>query len=587
MPGRARRLRLPPELARDAHSAAHGAGLARRRVRGLPAARLLGQHAVALRARAGDRPRRRRRDRRRRGGRAPHRGGDGAARRDLQGDVRGAGPGRRHRAHPGRGLHPGRLHGRRSPGRLYQQFALTIAVSVLISAFNALTLSPALARAAPPPAQAVDAGRSARLGGGFNRWFGRATDGYVVVNRTPRPQARHPARPARRRRRRRRSCSGGKLPSGFVPDEDQGYAIIGVQLPDGASLQRTRAVYEKVDAILAKQPGIRTYNGVAGFSFFTRTAASYTGTGFVGFKPWDERKAPELTVDRHRRRASTARSRRSPRRASSPSAPPAIPGISAAGGFSMMLQDRSGGSYEFLAQNVGRFVAEARKRPELAGVRPNFSPGGAAALRRRRQGEGAQGRASPIAEIYNALQTFLGGSYVNDFTPLRPAVERLPAGRAELPDASRRHRPVLRAERDAARWCRSRRSCNMRTTSGPEYTVRFNLYRSVEILGAQAPGYSSGQALDALEDVAAEDAAARDGLRVERALLPGEGRVGRLRARARAVARLRVPHPRRALRELVAAVQRAPQHAGRGARRVPRAAGRATSTTTSTRRSGW
>jgi HAE1 family hydrophobic/amphiphilic exporter-1 len=386
-------------------------------------------------------------------------------------------------------------------GRLYQQFALTIAISVLISAFNALTLSPALAALLLKPrgeGEGKGKGVFARLGGGFNRWFGKATDGYVVVSRILVRKVAIPlvllAGVA--------GISillGRKLPTGFVPDEDQGYAIIGVQLPDGASLQRTRAVYEKIDAILAKQPGLQTYNGVAGFSFFTRTAASYTGTGFVQFLPWDERKTPDLTSNGIVKSLNVAFSRIPEARVFAVG-PPAIPGISATGGFSMMLQDRSGGTYDFLAQNVGKFMAEARKRPELSNVRPNFSPG-VPQLFADVDKDKALKEGVAISEIYNALQTFLGGSYINDFSRF-----------------GRQWRVFLQAEPDYRKsaddigqfYVRNGRGdmvplssfVRVRTTSGPEYTVRFNLYRSVEILGSQAEGYSSGQALDALEDVA-------------------------------------------------------------------------------------
>jgi HAE1 family hydrophobic/amphiphilic exporter-1 len=386
-------------------------------------------------------------------------------------------------------------------GRLYQQFALTIAVSVLISAFNALTLSPALAALLLKPrgeGEGKGKGVFARLGGGFNRWFGKATDGYIVVSRILVRKVAIPlvllAGVA--------GISillGRKLPTGFVPDEDQGYAIVGVQLPDGASLQRTRAVYEKIDAILAKQPGLQTYNGVAGFSFFTRTAASYTGTGFVQFLPWDERKTPDLTSSGIVKSLNAAFSRIPEGRVFAVG-PPAIPGISATGGFSMMLQDRSGGTYDFLAQNVGKFMAEARKRPELSNVRPNFSPG-VPQLFADVDKDKALKEGVAISEIYNALQTFLGGSYINDFSRF-----------------GRQWRVFLQAEPDYRKsaddigqfYVRNGRGdmvplssfVRVRTTSGPEYTVRFNLYRSVEILGSQAEGYSSGQALDALEDVA-------------------------------------------------------------------------------------
>ncbi|MBV9947540.1 MAG: efflux RND transporter permease subunit, partial [Myxococcales bacterium] len=215
-------------------------------------------------------------------------------------------------------------------GRLYQQFALTIAVSVLISAFNALTLSPALSalllRARRPPR-----GPLGRLGALFNRGFGRTTDGYVSVSRQ---LIRKLAIPLVLLAGITAISIGvgRKLPSGFVPDEDNGYAIIGVQLPDGASLQRTKEVFAKVDDIIARQPGIAASTSISGFSFFTRTAASYTGTNFIAFTPWEERRSADLSPQSIIRKLNAAF-------AGIPEArvfavgPPAIPGISATGGF--------------------------------------------------------------------------------------------------------------------------------------------------------------------------------------------------------------------------------------------------------------
>jgi HAE1 family hydrophobic/amphiphilic exporter-1 len=382
-------------------------------------------------------------------------------------------------------------------GRLYQQFALTIAISVLISAFNALTLSPALSAKLLRP-RGEPRGVFGRLGAGFNRGFGRATHAYVGINRHLIRKLAIPllvlagvtvASVA----------MGRTLPSGFVPDEDQGYALIGVQLPDGASMQRTRAVYDQMSAILAKQPGIRTYNGIAGFSFFTRTAASYMGTAFVGLKPWSERKTEALSATGIVQQLNAAFSHIPEARIFAIS-PPAIPGISSAGGFSMMLQDKSGGSYGFLAKNVLAFLAEAKKHRELDNLRPIFSPA-VPQLFAKVDKDKAMKQGVAVSEIYSTLQTFLGGTYVNDFSRFgrqwRVFLQAEPQYRTGAGDIAKFY-----VRNDKGEMTPLSSFVHVEPTSGPEYTVRFNLYRAVEIQGSPAAGYSSGQALDALEAAA-------------------------------------------------------------------------------------
>jgi HAE1 family hydrophobic/amphiphilic exporter-1 len=384
-------------------------------------------------------------------------------------------------------------------GRLYQQFALTIAVSVLLSAFNALTLSPALAAMLLRP-RGQPRGVLGRLGRGFNRLFGRATHGYVSVN-------------ARLVRKLIIPLAlllvvagisvaiGRKLPSGFLPDEDNGYAVAAIQLPDASSLQRTRAVFKKVEAILGRTEGVFGYNTIAGYSFLTRTTAAYQGTAFIALKPWDDRKRPDLTVQAIVGKLN-AEFARIPEARVFAVLPPAIPGISAAGGFSMFLQDRSGGSVQFLAENVKRFVAAARKRPELQNVVPNFSPA-VPQIFAEVDKEKALKQGVPIAEVYAALQAYMGGLYVNDFTRFSRQWRVFLQSGAE-------HRRTPEDLQDF--YVRNARGqmvplsafVTTRNTFGPEYTVRFNLYRSAEIIGSAAPGYSSGQALTALEAVAAE-----------------------------------------------------------------------------------
>jgi multidrug efflux pump len=382
-------------------------------------------------------------------------------------------------------------------GRLYQQFALTIAVSVLISAFNALTLSPALSALLLRP-RGDRKGPFGRLGALFDRGFGRVTTGYVGLSRA---LARKVAIPLVLLAgvTALSALVGSRLPSGFVPEEDQGYAIIGVQLPDAASLQRTRAVFAKVEDILGQTEGIRTYNTIAGFSFFTRTAAGYVGTGFIGLKPWKDRASPDLHASAIVR-GLNAQFARIPEARVFAVMPPAIPGISASGGFSMMLQDRSGSNVEMLAQNVQRFVAEARKRPELQNVNPNFSPA-VPQIFASVDKEKALKQGVPIGEVYGALQAFLGGAYVNDFTRFgrqwKVFVQAAPQFRNGPEDIKAFY--VRNAKGEMVPLSSF---VETRTAVGPEYTVRFNLYRSAEIIGSAAPGYSSGQALAALEEVA-------------------------------------------------------------------------------------
>jgi multidrug efflux pump len=243
-------------------------------------------------------------------------------------------------------------------GRLNQQFAITIAVSVVISAFNALTLSPALAAMLLRP-RSTHRGWLARLFGRFNALLERTTSGYTCVSRA---LIRKPvigiavlllfATAA--------GLVGRRLPTSFLPEEDYGYCFINIQLPPAASIQRTDEVARKVDALLAKTEGIQTFNTIVGFSLITRVNASNNAFYFVQFKPWEERRSPALQaraiVDKLNARFRTEISEG----VAVAIMPPAIPGLGTQGGFTMWLQDRSGGSIDFLNENVQKFLAAAR-----------------------------------------------------------------------------------------------------------------------------------------------------------------------------------------------------------------------------------
>jgi HAE1 family hydrophobic/amphiphilic exporter-1 len=383
-------------------------------------------------------------------------------------------------------------------GRLNKQFALTIAVSVVISAFNALTLSPALSALVLRPRQA-GRGLLARFFAGFNRWFAKATNGYVSVSHTL----------------IRKSvvavailagfalldgALGRGLRSSFVPEEDYGFFFVNVQLPPAASLERTDEVCRKVERVLAETSGVDSSATVAGFSLLTRVSATNTAFYFVALKPWDDRRAGALhargIVDRLNRRLAAA----VPEAVTFGFMPPSIPGLGNSGGFSLWLQDRSGGSVELLDQNLQAFLAAARKRPELAGVTSLFSATVPQVYANVDQ-EKTLKQGVAVGDVYQTLQTFLGGLYVNQFNRFgrqwRVFLQAEGAARTRPEDISRFY--VRNNDQNMVPL-----SALMTTSriGGPEFTNRFNLYRAAQVIGGAAPGYSSGQALDALEEVA-------------------------------------------------------------------------------------
>ena len=252
-------------------------------------------------------------------------------------------------------------------GRLNKQFAVTIAVSVLISAFNALSLSPALSALILKPREQM-AGRLGRFFRGFNIVFARATRGYVNLSHTPDPQGRAgPGGPGGRSSWWTGPWAAA-CPPASCPPRTMGYFFLNVQLPPAASLQRTDEVGRKVEDILLKTEGVRYVTNVEGFSLLSRVSASYNGFAFVALKPWDERKKAGLEAAQIMRRLNARFAREIPDANVFGFLPPAIPGLGSSSGFSLWLQDRSGGEPEYLAQNLQAFLAAARKRPELAGV---------------------------------------------------------------------------------------------------------------------------------------------------------------------------------------------------------------------------
>ncbi len=385
-------------------------------------------------------------------------------------------------------------------GLLNQQFAITIAISVLISAFNALTLSPALAAMWLRPKK-ESKGPVGKFFAWFNRAFGKMTGGYVSWSHFL---------------IRRWAIAllllvgisvlalamGKRLASGFIPEEDQGYAFLQFQLPDAASLQRTDAVLRKMDDILAHTHGIQGYDAIAGFSLLSNTSASYTGFYFLQFDPWEERISPELSAKGLMQTLNKKMREEIPEAIGFAFGPPAIPGLGTAGGFTFMLQDRSAGTVQQLSDALDKLNQVARKRPEIGSLLTTFRPSVPQLFvdvdQDRVLKQGLQ-----FADVYQTLQAFLGGAYVNQFNRF---------GRQWKVYLQAEPEYRVSADKINSFYVRNSKGdmtplsalVNVKRVSGPEYTNRFNLFRSIQINGSPAPGYSSGQAMAAMEQVAAE-----------------------------------------------------------------------------------
>jgi hydrophobic/amphiphilic exporter-1 (mainly G- bacteria), HAE1 family len=384
-------------------------------------------------------------------------------------------------------------------GRLYQQFAVTIAISVLFSAFNALTLSPALSALLLRPKK-ESRGPLRAFFNWFNRIFGRATDGYVNTSSLL---------------IRKSAFSmiflvliaaialliGGKVPSSFLPQEDQGYLYAGIQLPDAASLQRTAEASQKVEAILAQTPGVSGYTTVNGFSLLSGVSDTYSAFFFITLKPWSERKSPELHADALLKRINGSLSAVRDGIAFA-FAPPAIPGIGASGGFTFILEDRAGRDLTFLSQNVQKFLEAARKRPELAGLNTTSLPSVPQIFVDVDRAQVLQQNVQ-LADVHLTMQVFMGGVLVNYFNQFgRQWQVRLQAegeyrtreedlGQFYVTNATGGRVPLSTITR-------------AKSLAGPEFTMRYNQYRAAQINGNAAPGFSSNQATRALEEVFAQ-----------------------------------------------------------------------------------
>jgi hydrophobe/amphiphile efflux-1 (HAE1) family protein len=383
-------------------------------------------------------------------------------------------------------------------GQIYKQFALTIAVSVLISAFSALSLSPALASILLRPHK-KSRGLMTRAFGYFNRAFDWTNKRYMsTVGFLMRRSAF--AIIALLAFTFAAGSLFRSLPAGFLPNEDQGAFFVSVRLPDGASTQRTDAAVRKLEKIMSEMPAVADYFVLGGLDIATGTSNSNVATVIATLKPWDERTSEESQLQALLGHAQ-AQFATVPEAFSFAFGLPPILGLSPTGGFQFMLEDRAGGDIAGLARTADAVVAAARQRPELANVISTFRPSVptyAVAM----NNDKLQTLGVPLSDAYNALQTFLGGLYVNDFNLFgrvwQVLVQAEPSFRDQPSDVQR-----FFVRNSAGEMVPLSTLASVKPSTGPDVIYRYNRFRAIQILGAPAPGYSSGEATQAMQEVAA------------------------------------------------------------------------------------
>ena len=382
-------------------------------------------------------------------------------------------------------------------GLLYQQFAITIVVSVLVSSVNALTLSPALCSillTKPKPYK----GPLGWFFKKFNNGMDKTTDSYMSLTNVI----------ARKLKRSvifiviltvGAAFFGKLVPGGFIPEEDMGYFFVNYQLPDAASLQRSDAVAKKIEEIMLRHPEIEFVTNATGYSLLSGAMASNTGFAFASLKNWADRDKTakemieiinkELFLEINEAQAFAF-------------GPPAIPGLGNGSGFSIMIQDRAGKTPQYLSENLIKFIQAAQARPEIARAFSTFQ----ANVPQRKMDinkEKALKMGVNLNDLYSTVGAFMGGAYVNDFTRFgrlyKTYLQAEPQYRSKESDINNFFIKNNRGDMVPLATL-----VTIKSITGPEYTTRFNLYRSAEVTGTPAPGYTSTQAMDALEEVAAE-----------------------------------------------------------------------------------
>jgi HAE1 family hydrophobic/amphiphilic exporter-1 len=384
-------------------------------------------------------------------------------------------------------------------GRLYQQFAVTIAVSVIISAFNALTLSPALSALLLRPKKPAR-GPLGKFFAWFNRWFGRMTDGYVnwcgvLIRKMGFTVALLLVFAVLA------GFFGSKLPKSFLPEEDQGYLFAALQLPDASSLQRTSAAAMKVEDIIRKTPGVDHITTVVGYNMLSGIQNTYSAFFWITLREWKERKAEDeqyWPIKIHLNEALREISQGTP--LSFP--PPSIPGVGASGGATFVLEDRSARGLEFLRDNQQKFMTAAQKRPEFSFLFTTALPS-VPQLSVKVERDKVLKQGVPLSDVYQTLQAFMGGAFINFFNRFgrvwQVYVQAEGNFRTQAENVGRFY-----VRNNAGQMVPLSSVTSIAPRLGPEFTMHYNMYQCVQINGITKPGFSSEQAMRALEEVFAQ-----------------------------------------------------------------------------------
>lgn len=382
-------------------------------------------------------------------------------------------------------------------GLLYQQFAITIVVSVIVSSINALSLSPALCSILlkePKPYK----GPLGWFFGKFNKEMDKSTESYMSF-----------ANIVTRKMKRgvvfiviltiAAGIFGSLVPGGFIPEEDMGYFFVNVQLPNAASLQRSDAITKKVEEILMNMDEVEYVTTATGYSILSGAMTSNTGFLFVSLKDWDERK---FTAKQLIRQVNIKLSGQIKGAQAFAFGPPAIPGLGNGSGFNIMIQDKGGNTPQYLASNTIKFIKVANDRPEIGNAFTTFQ----ASVPQRYMDIDRQKALKlgiNLNNLYTTVGAFMGGAYVNDFTRFgrlyKTYIQAEPQYRVDGKQINN-----FFIKNNFGKMVPLSTVATIKPISGPDYTTRFNLYRSVEVTGAPAKGYTSDDARQALKEVAAE-----------------------------------------------------------------------------------